>query len=415
MDLTRAASLFSRVQETVDGRESWQVTDGEVRELHEVLRELVRLLEFTAAQALGELDFRGLTYGNGFSTPDSWFCATQRVDVGTARAELRLARSLVSGELPTVAEAWAGGHLDRDRAVTVAGIVEKLQKKGVEEQHCVTAEALLAEHGSGLAPTALAKVGREICDRFVVEEDPADDDPENRTLTIAETGVGKTFAVVNGTLDQVGAETVDTALDVFGPQRCNHPSMTESQRRGQALVSMAEFALANLTDAGPGAPARQVLVTVPWAVLTGAAGSGHLDRSGPVSGSTARQLACDAGISGVVTGQPGDVLDVGREQRFVTDRLRQALVVRDRGCVWPGCHRPSAQAEAHHLVPWQHGGGTSLENLALFCSSHHHRVHAEEGWESGLLDGIPFVRNARRGDGKQFHARFLAHRVPLAA
>jgi len=175
-----------------------------------------------------------VTYGNRHSTPDAWYCSTQRVDAGTARAELKLARSFVAGELPTVAEAWAGGHVDRDRAVTIAGVVEKLQTNGVEEQHCITAEALLAEHACGLAPAALAKVGKEICDRFIADDAPAVDDPENRTLTIAETGVGHTFAVVKGTLDQVGAETVNTALDVFGPQRCDHPLMTESQRRGSA-------------------------------------------------------------------------------------------------------------------------------------------------------------------------------------
>jgi len=415
MDLTRAASLFSRVQEIVAERESWQVDDGELRELHEGLRELVRVLGFAAATALGDVDFRGLTYGSGFSTPDAWYCTTQRVDISTAHAELKLARSLVSGELPTVAEGWAAGHLDRDRAVAIAPALDKLQKKGVEEAHRVTAEALPAEHGSGLAPAPLAKVGKEICDRFIDQDTPGDGDPENRTLTIAGTGNGQTFAVVNGTLDQVGAETVSTALDVFGPQRCDHPLMSEAQRRGQALVSMAEFALANLTESGPGAPAKQVVATVPWAVLAEGAGSGFLDRTGPTSAAVARQLACDAGVTIVVTGERGEVLDVGREQRFVTDRLRQALVVRDRGCVWPRCHRPSAQTEAHHLIPWQHGGGTSLENLALFCSSHHHRLHEDEGWETGLLDGIPFVRDTRRGGRRQFHARFLAHRVTLAA
>jgi len=67
------------------------------------------------------------------------------------------------------------------------------------------------------------------------------------------------------------------------------------------------------------------------------------------------------------------------------------------------------------VVPWQHGGGTGLENLALFCASHHHTLHADRGWETGLVDGVPFVRNVRHDGEKQFHARFLAHRVPLAA
>ena len=86
--------------------------------------------------------------------------------------------------------------------------------------------------------------------------------------------------------------------------------------------------------------------------------------------------------------------------------------------MWPGCHRPSSQTEAHHLVPWAAGGSTSLDNLASYCSWHHHRFHAGEGWSTGLLAGVPFVRPPRSVDPAQpmwFHARFLADRVGLAA
>jgi len=57
MDLSRAASLFSRARELGAERESWQVGDGELRELHDVHRELVRVLGFTATTVLRTWSF----------------------------------------------------------------------------------------------------------------------------------------------------------------------------------------------------------------------------------------------------------------------------------------------------------------------------------------------------------------------
>ena len=48
--------------------------------------------------------------------------------------------------------------------------------------------------------------------------------------------------------------------------------------------------------------------------------------------------------------------------------------------VFPGCARPLAWCEAHHLRHWLHGGPTDLANLALVCRAHHRAVH-EGGWQ----------------------------------
>ena len=73
-------------------------------------------------------------------------------------------------------------------------------------------------------------------------------------------------------------------------------------------------------------------------------------------------------------------LEVGRASRVITSAQRQALAVRDRGCVFPECARPIAWCEGHHLVSWQDGGPTHLANLALLCRAHHRTVH-EGGWQ----------------------------------
>jgi Domain of unknown function (DUF222)/HNH endonuclease len=67
-------------------------------------------------------------------------------------------------------------------------------------------------------------------------------------------------------------------------------------------------------------------------------------------------------------GAPTQPLEVGRTTRTVAPApQRNALVVRDGGCAFPGCDRPQDWCEAHHLRHWAHGGPTDLANLALLC------------------------------------------------
>jgi hypothetical protein len=81
----------------------------------------------------------------------------------------------------------------------------------------------------------------------------------------------------------------------------------------------------------------------------------------------------------ILSGAPRRPLDLGRATRVVSPAQRQALAVRDGGCVFPGCSRPLAWCEAHHVRHWLDGGPTDLDNLALLCRAHHRAVH-EGGW-----------------------------------
>jgi hypothetical protein len=78
---------------------------------------------------------------------------------------------------------------------------------------------------------------------------------------------------------------------------------------------------------------------------------------------TASCLACDASIRRVLLGPDAAVIEVGRALRMPSGAGRAALRVRDQGCVWPGCDRPSSWTNAHHLLHWGHGGDTNLDNL----------------------------------------------------
>jgi hypothetical protein len=100
---------------------------------------------------------------------------------------------------------------------------------------------------------------------------------------------------------------------------------------------------------------------------------------GEVEGLQERLGAAMAWLPPTLGGAARQPLDVGRATRVVHPAQRAALAVRDGGCVFPGCDRPLAWCDAHHLWHWVDGGPTDLWNLAMVCRAHHRAVH-EEGW-----------------------------------
>ena len=82
----------------------------------------------------------------------------------------------------------------------------------------------------------------------------------------------------------------------------------------------------------------------------------------------------------------GAALFLGRSQRLATRAQRLALIARDGGCCFPGCDRPAAWCEAHHVIPWLDGGPTDIDNLCLLCR-YHHREFERRGWPVEMSDG----------------------------
>lgn len=69
------------------------------------------------------------------------------------------------------------------------------------------------------------------------------------------------------------------------------------------------------------------------------------------------------------------MIGTGRTTRQISRRLRRALEHRDRCCVVPGCGSTRG-LHAHHIVHWENGGPTELDNLVLVCPFHHRAHHS---------------------------------------
>ena len=131
---------------------------------------------------------------------------------------------------------------------------------------------------------------------------------------------------------------------------------------------------------------------------------------GPVLADADRQyLLCDATCE-VWFERSGQPIGSGRSTRTIGRRLRRALERRDHGtCVVPGCGATRG-LHAHHLVHWEHGGQTELDNLVLVCP-YHHRAH-----HRGLITitGPAHRLMVTDGDGEVMRRGSLA-RPPTAA
>lgn len=110
-----------------------------------------------------------------------------------------------------------------------------------------------------------------------------------------------------------------------------------------------------------------------------------------ISTVTAQRLSCDATIQRVLLSPEGKPLDIGRRTRTIPDSIRTALLIRDGHCQFPYCRTPAGWAEGHHIQHWSQGGSTSLDNLILLCSRHHHVVHAENTPIKLNAQGIPRI------------------------
>jgi hypothetical protein len=147
--------------------------------------------------------------------------------------------------------------------------------------------------------------------------------------------------------------------------------------RADGAVALAESFLAGHPMSGTGGDRFQVIVHLDQDVLgPDGALAGTLEDGTHLSAEALRRVACDCGL--VAAGAAGEALNIGRRTRTIPPAIRRALMLRHRGCAFPGCTH-TRFLHGHHIRHWLHGGETSVDNVALLCTFHHHLVH-EGGW-----------------------------------
>ncbi|MEY4338735.1 MAG: hypothetical protein RLZ14_585 [Actinomycetota bacterium] len=167
-------------------------------------------------------------------------------------------------------------------------------------------------------------------------------------------------------------QAIDTALTWEG----NAEGRSLAQRRADALFDVVAFFNRNHSTAST--PRHHAHITL-------SLDASSLDGPTAVHGRTGRLVAtecadaalCDCVLHTVLRDPHGTPVGFGRARYTVPRALFRQVAARDGGCRFPGCNRPVAHCEAHHITYWRNGGGTDYGNLVLLCSRHHHLVHRQ--------------------------------------
>lgn len=277
----------------------------------------------------------------------NWRCG---ISLRTARDHVRVARRLE--ELPLVQAKFADGELSYSK-------VRAISKVATPET-----EETLVEWAIHATAAQLDKIvqGRKSVERksekgyFLEWHNDDDGDLELRGKLSAEEG-----ALVIAAL-----KSARTALE---DDQKNGSAEPHPVTNVDALVAVAETVLAHGPTPVEAGDRHLVVLHV-----NAETGEGRLDDGPVLSTESKQQIMCGASWATFVKGTYGEALFMGRLNRFPNRAQRRALKFRDGGCAFPGCTQ-RIWVDAHHIVPWEEGGLTGIDNLLLLCRFHHTAVH----------------------------------------
>jgi len=340
------------------------------------LTTLKNRMDAELARTVREGELTQASEQDGAKTMQAWLRGHARYSEAAARRVVVSGRAL--DHLPAVAAGFAAGRVTAEAVAAIAPVAR--------EEHRAAADAAavdLAAVDRVLADLATTRPVRELAQavhHYLANLDPDGTEPDptdERRFTLTQHPDGAWTGHFE--LDAVGGEKVATVLEsIVQANRPQGDLRNRSQQQADAFVQWADNTLAagQLPILRTSKP--HVVVSIDHEDLmdphtgSGAATTGF---GVQISAARARMLACDGNVTRIVFGPDGQPLEMGRDKRLFPPHLRRALDVRDRGCVFAGCHAPAWWCDAHHVLHWLDGGDTSVENGALLCERHHTKVH----------------------------------------
>ncbi|MGH3898346.1 MAG: DUF222 domain-containing protein [Pseudonocardiaceae bacterium] len=395
------AQVISSCLEDLRGGLSGLPDDEVVRALRQI-EELSRTTYSVMLDVVAEAEARGIAGRTGFGTTPRMLSAMLRLSAAEARARTDHAalvgtRRALTGEnlpprLPATAAALAAGAIGTGQLRVITETMV-LMPTSVPEPARERIEADLAGHARDFDPRRLRIIAQRMLD--VADPDgpePAEDaspvTPARGELWLRDRRDGRLG--LEGWLDAEHGSMVRALIEQLTARRPTTDGVADDrtvpQRHADALIELCERARAAEGFPTTAGEPPHVTVTIDWDALRTGLGTATLDYGQLITAATARRIACDCKLIPVVLGGAGEPLDVGRAQRTVPLGIRRALVARDRGCAFPGCHRPPRRCEAHHITHWSDGGETSVANCCLLCVMHHQQVHLQ-GWDITVQGG----------------------------
>jgi hypothetical protein len=260
-------------------------------------------------ELVAELDRRGEWAESRRASCAEWLAWRCSLTPQAAREHVRVARRLP--ELPLTHAAFARGQLSyaKVRALTRVASAENEEELLELARVCTAAQLERAVRGYRRVTTEEARELQEEARLSVFWE------PDGSLQ-------------IHGRLAPEDGALLLRALEAMRDDRFRQgcgsaePRPARQASHAEALVAVAEAALAHPDEGRPAGERYQVVVHVDQGVLSDdGAGGCELEEGSALAPETARRLACDASL-----------VRNGRKTRAIPPALRRALGARDRGC-----------------------------------------------------------------------------------
>ncbi len=322
---------------------------------------------------IAEVDRRELWQDSGARDMAHWLVMRYGISYWKARRWIQASHALKG--LPLIAKAFISGELGIDKVVeltrfatpeTEAGLVVWAQ--GVS-CGCIREKADLAHRS--LEEAQEAEEARSLSWWYFEEN--------------SRFGLSAELPAAEGA---VVAHALERLADQLPVMPGEDGEWSVEARRADALVAVCSARIAK--DADP--DRATVVIHARVEELGGELHSCEIEGGPAIHPEMARRRACNGRIQTVIEDGTGLPVHVGRITREPPEWMLRQLRYRDRECTFPGCGARQF-TQAHHIVWWDYGGRTDLDNLVLVCSFHHKLVH-EYGWS---------LRRDRDGTVRWFH------------
>jgi len=324
---------------------------------------LIRRLQAEQGEILAEMQSRGVPQTYGYASLEALLKDMVPCTRSDGRKRVRRALACndytegihrVPASAPATAVAFGDGAITTAHVDSILATLAEVPGT-VPEQERNSYERILVNLARKSHPASVTKAGNRLL--AWLEQDHLKSDrplrlrPERELTWAWNRDRQLCFA---GRLDAVSGALFEKLISPLAKPRPAENSERDlravDQRHGDAFAELLDYTqrAADLpTEAGE-KPA--LLVTMSFDHLRGRREPPLLNGDIPIPAGEARLLACDARVIPAVLGGESEVLDLGRETRLATTPQRRALGLRDRGCVFPGCTRPSNWCQAHHIA-----------------------------------------------------------------
>jgi hypothetical protein len=293
----------------------------------------------------------------------------------TREGNERERHSKVLEHLPTFAPALSAGRIATSHIKVLARMSHTIHPDLWTALPAVESEMLGAALSMG--PVRFSRYMTQLLVRLAAE---AGVDPQRdlaglitaSTWIDPDTGLGRLVATLDPTTQAHIAELLGRRAAAL---RHHNRDLTRDQSTGQALV-----ALLTQEQSGRAAPPSVSILIDHDTLVNGRHPTTICEHANgsliPVD--VAREIACTATLTPILRDRWGVVLDLGHERRSSSAAQRRAIEAMYATCFLTNCDTAVTDCHIHHLVHWEDGGPTDLDNLIPVCQQHHRLIHSTQ-------------------------------------